>query len=177
MSDPSQPSMSDVTHMPPHKRGLAPIAGLLIAVVVGMAVLAIWGAREHAVSQVQQTSRNLAALLAEQTSHTLQAVDRVLQTTADQVGNENIGTPAAPRPAQDSLHLRNVLAEQLKTLPQATALALLDADCRTVAATSSWPPAWRNVGCGSATRRGPAATAFNVNCRRAGTTVSWSPPR
>ncbi len=145
MSDPSQPLMSDVTHMPPHKRGLAPIAGLLIAVVVGMAVLAIWGAREHAVSQVQQTSRNLAALLAEQTLHTLQAVDRVLQTTADQVRNENIGTPAVPRTTLDNAHLRDVLAEQLRTLPQATALALLDAGGRMVAATSSWPPAWRDV--------------------------------
>ena len=84
-------------------------------------------------------------MLAEQTAHTLQAVDRVLLATADQVRNENIGSPAAFRAAQDDVRLRVVLAEQLKALPQAMALALVDADGKLVAASSSWPAAWRDV--------------------------------
>ncbi len=42
MFDPSQPSMPDVTQPPCHKRGLAPLAGLLIAVVLAMAALIEW---------------------------------------------------------------------------------------------------------------------------------------
>jgi hypothetical protein len=136
-----QPLMSSVTPMPSHKRRLAPIAGLLIAVVLAMAGLAIWGAREHTVSEVRRISDNLGGLLAQQTLRTLQAVDLALQATADQVRNEGIGSLAAFRAAPNSAHLREVLAEQLRNLPQATAMALVDADGRTVAASSSWPAA------------------------------------
>src|SRR5580700_9796049 len=106
MSDPSQPPMSEVTQPPPHKRGLAPLAALLIAVVMAMAVLAIWAARQHAVGQVQRISDNLAGLLAEQTLRTLQGADRVLQATADQVRNDGIDTPAAFRAALDNAPMR-----------------------------------------------------------------------
>ena len=145
MFDPSQPSMSDGTQLPPHKRGLAPLAGLLIAVVLAMAAIAIWSARQHAVGQVQRISDNLAGLLAEQTFRTLQAADRALQATADRVRNDGIDSAAAFRAALDNATMREVLAEQLRGLPQATALALVDADGRTVAASPSWPAAWHDV--------------------------------
>jgi signal transduction histidine kinase/CheY-like chemotaxis protein len=145
MFDPSQPSMSEVTRLPPHKRGLAPLAGLLIAIVLAMAALAIWGARQHALSQVRRISDNLAGLLVEQTLRALQAADRVLQATADQVRTDGIDSPAAFRATLDNAPMREVLAEQLRSLPQATALALVDADGRTVAASPSWPAAWHDV--------------------------------
>jgi signal transduction histidine kinase/CheY-like chemotaxis protein/HPt (histidine-containing phosphotransfer) domain-containing protein len=145
MSDPSPPSMSDVVQIPFHRRGLVSVAGLLIAVVLAMAALAIWGSHQHAVSEVQRASGNLGEVLAEQTSHTLQAVDRVLQATADQVRNEGVGSPAAFRLAQDNVRLQVILAEGSKTLPQVMGLALVDTDGRTVAASSSWPASWRDV--------------------------------
>ena len=137
--------MSDATQLPPHKRGLAPLAGLLIAVVLAMAAIAIWSARQHAVGQVQRISDNLAGLLAEQTFRTLQAADRALQATADRVRNDGIDSAAAFRAALDNATMREVLAEQLRGLPQATALALVDADGRTVAASPSWPAAWHDI--------------------------------
>jgi hypothetical protein len=51
MSDPSPPSTTSAAEMPGHKRGLAPLGALLIAVVVAMAALAIMGARKHAITQ------------------------------------------------------------------------------------------------------------------------------
>jgi signal transduction histidine kinase/CheY-like chemotaxis protein/HPt (histidine-containing phosphotransfer) domain-containing protein len=128
-----------------HERGLVPVAGLLIAVVLAMAALAIWGTHQQAISQVQRISDNLGGFLAEQTARTLQAVDLALQATADQVHNAGIDSPVAFRATYDSTHVRELLAEQLRTLPQATALALIDADGRMVAASSSWPAAWGDV--------------------------------
>jgi signal transduction histidine kinase/DNA-binding response OmpR family regulator/HPt (histidine-containing phosphotransfer) domain-containing protein len=140
--------------MPGHKRGLAPLGALLIAVVVAMAALAIMGARKHAITQAQQISGNLGALLAEQTLRTLQGVDVALQTTAEQIRAAGIASPDAFRPGLDKPVLGNpgrdkpalgnermhdALADQLKSLPQATALAVLDADGNTVVSSLSWP--------------------------------------
>jgi signal transduction histidine kinase/CheY-like chemotaxis protein/HPt (histidine-containing phosphotransfer) domain-containing protein len=139
MSDPSPPSTASAADMPRPKRGLAPLGGLLIAVVLAMAALAIWGSREHAIGQVQQTSGNLGVLLAEQTARTLHTVDGALAATAEQIRGTGIGSPAAFRAALDNEHMHDVLADQLKNLPQATALSVLDADGKTVVASSSWP--------------------------------------
>jgi len=125
--------------VPRHKRGLVPLGGLLIAVVLAMAALAVWVAREHAIDQVRQTSGNLGGLLAEQTARTLGAVDRALAVTAEQVGGVGAGSQAAFRAALDNEQMHEVLAAQLRNLPQATALSVLDADGRTVVASSSWP--------------------------------------
>ena len=140
--------------MPGHKRGLAPLGALLIVVVVAMAALAIMGARKHAITQAQQISGNLGALLAEQTLRTLQGVDVALQTTAEQIRAAGIASPDAFRPGLDkpvvgnpgrdkpalgSERMHDALADQLKSLPQATALAVLDADGKTVVSSLSWP--------------------------------------
>jgi signal transduction histidine kinase/CheY-like chemotaxis protein len=139
MSEPSPPSTSDLKDAPLQKRGLAPLGGLLIGVVVVMAALAIWGSREHAISQVNQTSGNLGVLLAEQTSRTLQAVDLVLQATAEQIRNADVDSPEAFRSELNNEHVHDVLSDEMKNLPQALALSLIDADGRTVVSSWSWP--------------------------------------
>jgi signal transduction histidine kinase/CheY-like chemotaxis protein/HPt (histidine-containing phosphotransfer) domain-containing protein len=139
MSDPLPPSTSSAADMPRHKRGLAPLGGLLIAVVLAMAALAIWASREHAISLVQQSNGNLGVLLAEQTARTLQAVDLVLQATAEEVREAGVESPAAFRTKLNNEHLHDVLVDEMKNLPQAMALALIDADGKTVVTSSSLP--------------------------------------
>jgi signal transduction histidine kinase/AmiR/NasT family two-component response regulator len=142
MSDPSPPSMTSATAETPRpKRALASLGGLLIAVVLAMAMLAIWTAREHTIRQVRQVTDNFAALLASQTSHTLQTVDLAMQVTAEQVHAAGITSPAAFDSALNSAHMHEVLADQLRNLPQATALSVVDAAGKTVVTSGAWPSA------------------------------------
>ena len=125
--------------MPRYKRGLAVLAGLLIAVVLALAALAIWGSRQYTISEVRRNSGNLDTLLAEQTSRTLRAVDLVLQATAEQIRSAGIDSPEAFRSELDNAHEHDVLTGRLRNLPQAIALSLIDVDGKTVASTRSWP--------------------------------------
>src|SRR5580658_4346114 len=109
MPEPQQPSMPDSIEVPRLRRGLAPLAGLLIAVVLVMAGLAIWGARQHALTQIRQTSDNLGLMLAEQVSRTLQAVDLILQATAEQIRNDGIDSPSQFRGEMDNQHVHDAL--------------------------------------------------------------------
>ena len=141
MPEPQQPPTPDSTDVPRLRRGLAPLAGLLIAVVLAMAGLATWGARQHALTQIHQTNDNLGLLLAEQTSRTLQAVDLILQATAEQVRNDGIDSPSQFRNELDNQHVRDALADELKNLPQVTDLTLIDADGKLINSSRAWPPA------------------------------------
>src|ERR1019366_4774179 len=47
--------------------------------------------------------------------------------------------PVLDKPALDNERMHDVLADQLKSLQQATALAVLDADGETVVSSLSWP--------------------------------------
>jgi signal transduction histidine kinase/DNA-binding response OmpR family regulator len=141
MPEPQQPLTPDSTEVPRLRRGLAPLAGLLIAVVLAMAGLAVWGAREHALTQIRQTNDNLGLLLAEQTSRTLQAVDLILQATGEQIRNDGIDSPSQFRGELDNQHVHDALADELKNLPQVTALALIDADGKLINSSRAWPTA------------------------------------
>ena len=127
--------------MPRYRCGLALLGGLLIAAVLAMAALAIWGSRQHAIREVHRNSGNLGMLLAEQTSRTLQAVDLVLQAAADQIRSAGIASPAAFGANLDNEREHDVLTGELKNLPQAVALWMIDADGRTVVSSASWPAA------------------------------------
>jgi signal transduction histidine kinase/CheY-like chemotaxis protein len=139
MPEPQQPSMPDSIAVPRLRRGLAPLAGLLIAVVLAMAALASWGARQHALTQIRQTNDNLGLLLAEQTSRTLQAVDLILRATAEQIRNDGIDSPSQFRGELDNQHVHDALADELKHLPQVTALTLVTADGKLVNSSQAWP--------------------------------------
>jgi signal transduction histidine kinase/DNA-binding response OmpR family regulator len=139
MVDPPQSLTSGAEAMPRHKCGLALLGGLLIAAVLTIAGLAIVGSRTHAIKQVHRNSGNLGMMLAEQTSRTLQAVDLVLQTTAEQIRSAGIASPEAFGAGLNNQHSHDVLAGELKNLPQAMALTLIDVDGRTVVSSSPFP--------------------------------------
>ena len=126
---------------PGDKHGLARLTGLLIGVVLVLAGLAILGSREHALRQVQQISGDLGRLLAEQTSRTLQGVDLALRATEEQIRGDGVGSPAALRARLNNEHMHDVLADELKNLPQATALSVIDVDGKTVVSSGAWPSA------------------------------------
>ena len=147
MSEPSPSSTSNglgtasVKRGPGDKRGLARLAALLIGVVLVMAGLAILGSREHALRQARQISGDLGALLAEQTARTLQGVDLVLQATEAQIRSAGIESSVALRAKLNNAHMHDVLADELKNLPQATALSVIDVDGKTVVSSGAWPSA------------------------------------
>lgn len=120
-------------------RGLAPLAGFLIAVVLAVAGLAIWGSREHALHQLRHNSSNLALLLAEQTSRTLQAVDLVLQATAERIRGDGIDSAEQLRSELGNEHMHDRLGNAQKNLPQAVSITLIDAGGKMVNTSRPWP--------------------------------------
>jgi signal transduction histidine kinase/DNA-binding response OmpR family regulator len=122
-----------------------PLAALLIAVVMSMAALAVWGSRQHALSQLRRTNANLGLLLAEQTSRTLQAVDLMLQTTVEQIRNNGIDGPDAFRSELSSQHVHDALTDALQNLPQAAAITLVDSTGTVVNTSRNWPPKVPNL--------------------------------
>jgi signal transduction histidine kinase/CheY-like chemotaxis protein/HPt (histidine-containing phosphotransfer) domain-containing protein len=173
----AEPQAGTAGDAPHYRRGLAPLGGLLIAVVLAMAGLAIWGSREHAIRQLHQASGNLGVLLAEQTSRTLQAVDLVLQATAEQIRNGGIDSPEAFRAELHNQHVHDVLADEMKNLPQAMALTLIDAEGRIVVSSWSGPAAQDDASDRDYVRylrTHPEATSYVGAAARSRATGDWS---
>jgi signal transduction histidine kinase len=82
---------------------------------------------------------NLGVAFAEQTSRTLQAVDLVLDQVKDRVLGSGIETPAQFEQLLSGRKWHQFLSDRLKKLPQAEALALIDADGKRINASRHWP--------------------------------------
>ena len=137
------------------------LAGLFIGVVLATAGLAIVGSRENAIRQVRQLSGNLGALLAEQTLRTLQGADGALRATVEQIRTSGVASPEAFRAGLNNEHMHEILVDELRNLPQATALWVLDADGKMVVSSASWPSA-----------PGPSASGSSAPGSSAGTDLS-----
>jgi len=135
----SQPSGPGAADRPHYKRGLALLAALLIVVVIALVALVIWSSRQYMVTEVRRSNNNLDMLLAEQTMRSLQAVDLVLQATADQIRSAGIRSPEAFRSELDNEPEHDILRDRLRNLPQVMALSLIGADGKAVVSTWSWP--------------------------------------
>ncbi|HEX3414795.1 MAG TPA: response regulator [Stellaceae bacterium] len=82
---------------------------------------------------------NLGVAFAEQTSRTLQAVDLVLDQVKDRVVGSGIETPAQFEQLLPGRKWHQFLTDRLKNLPQADALALIDADGKRINSSRRWP--------------------------------------
>ncbi len=123
---------------PPSNRRLNLIGLAVVCMTLMAAVLTIWDLRREAMKTYTEEIKNLGVAFAEQTSRTLQAVDLVLDQVKDRVLGSGVETPAQFEQLLSGRKWHQFLADRLKNLPQADALALIDADGKRINASRRW---------------------------------------
>jgi signal transduction histidine kinase/CheY-like chemotaxis protein len=123
---------------PPSNRRLNLIGLAVVCMTLMAALLTIWDLRREAIKTYTEEIENLGVAFAEQTSRTLQAVDLVLDQVKERVLGSGVETPAQFEQLLSGRKWRRFLADRMKNLPQADALALIDADGKRINASRRW---------------------------------------
>src|SRR5438128_4723861 len=124
---------------PPSNRRLNLIGLAVVCMTFLAAGLTIWDLRQEAMKTYSKEIENLGVAFAEQTSRTLQAVDLVLDRVKDRILGSAIETPVQFEQLLAGRKWRQFLADRLKNLPQADALALIDTNGKLVNTSPRWP--------------------------------------
>jgi diguanylate cyclase (GGDEF)-like protein/PAS domain S-box-containing protein len=126
-------------------RSLIAVAVGLVALAVVAIGLALWGLRSDAIEDATNETGNIATILAEQTSRSVQVVDLVLSDIQERIAASH----PALRDDQNALlgdkALNALLNERLARLPQAAAIAIVDANGKLVNTTRAWPTPSANL--------------------------------
>src|SRR3982074_3830478 len=109
-------------------RVLIALGGLLVAINIGAAIWDVRNDLERTELRARRDISNLARLIAEQTSSTLEAVDLVLRDVARDAGRTKI-VPRAER-----------LKDEIVHVPQVNAFLVLDAEGEVIARSNAPPP-------------------------------------
>jgi signal transduction histidine kinase/DNA-binding response OmpR family regulator/HPt (histidine-containing phosphotransfer) domain-containing protein len=123
---------------PTSNRRLNLIGLAVVCMTILAAGLTIWDLRQEAIKVYTEQIENLGVAFAEQTSRTLQAVDLVLDQVKDRVLGSGIETPAQFEQLLSGRKWHQFLADRARNLPQADALALIDADGKLINASRRW---------------------------------------
>jgi PAS domain S-box-containing protein len=116
------------------------IAGIvLVLVTIGIAALTIWNLRRDAIARAMTEATNLGALMADQNARMIQATDLVLQETRRIVLAAGAETPEQFRTLMATKAVHDRLVNELRKLPQAEAISLIDDQGTVVNYTRSWP--------------------------------------
>src|SRR5690348_4041601 len=116
------------SHLIHASRRLLATGAVVIAATIVAAGLTIWDLRGDAIEDYQRDMTNMGVLVAEQTSQSLEAVDLVLTETRQKIVDSGVTSPAtfASRMGTEAIH--RFLQFELKGVPQAEALIMIDAD-------------------------------------------------
>jgi diguanylate cyclase (GGDEF)-like protein len=117
-------------------RRLVLIGVFAIAAIAATVAWMIFEQREAALADAWKSGTNLAQVLAEQTSRTLQPVDLAVRETAERL-SADAAQPGFSGWEDRSTH--DLLVQQLKALPQVAALFLADADGRALGNSQDTP--------------------------------------
>jgi diguanylate cyclase (GGDEF)-like protein len=121
-------------------RGLIATAAALIASAVVATVLTIIGLHGDATHDAERDASNVATVLAEQTNHSVQAIDRLLVGLQRRVAASTVATPAEFRAAFGTQQTRDLLHEQIAHLTEGDVVSLIDADGQVVVSSHGFPP-------------------------------------
>ena len=115
-------------------------AGLCLLTGVVMAVgLIMWNLREDTLAEATVSTDNLAIVLAEQTSRSVQSVDIVLREIQERIGALGVTTPEAFRSVLGTADMNEFLRSRSARLPQVDNIALVGADGFRVNYSVGWP--------------------------------------
>ena len=109
----------------------------LAATAVGWTILQL---RTDAIRAAISESGNIATVLANQLSRSLQAIDATLLEIRKSVQDQDIATPSRFADAFASRQFQQSLIDDRARLPQVVNLGIADRYGRIVASTTSWPP-------------------------------------
>src|SRR5580704_3005582 len=84
---------SGLGRWPGYGRALTVAGGLLLAAVVLAIGMTVWDLRRIAIAEAMSNTDNLAIVLADQTSHSVQAVDIMLREIQEHVAALGVTTP------------------------------------------------------------------------------------
>jgi diguanylate cyclase (GGDEF)-like protein len=111
--------------------------------VLGAATLAlsltVWWLRSDAIDDASKNAANLAIVLAEQTTRSVQSIDLILNEVQEHLKRIGVTTPEAFRRLLHSEDTFELLKERLSHLSNATLIALIDNSGRLVSSTNQWP--------------------------------------
>jgi diguanylate cyclase (GGDEF)-like protein len=117
---------------------------MLVTVIIGVTAWLIVGQHRAAIVQARQMTGNLAQVLAEQTSRTIQPVDLTLREIRERLMIARAADPDVPQDwASKAMH--DMLVDRLKRLPQVDALAVVGADGWVKSYSRAGPPPQINV--------------------------------
>jgi len=114
-------------------------ASLFVVITIAAACLAVWYLRGEQIADATKDTKNLAVVLAEQTSRTIQAVDLVAQEAQAMVLAAGVTDPDQFRKQMATEEVHQFLLRRLHSLPQASAISLTDDGGRIVNLTRTWP--------------------------------------
>jgi diguanylate cyclase (GGDEF)-like protein len=114
-------------------------AVVLLGLSVSAVVWTIWQLRTDAIGAAISESGNIAEVLANQLSRSLQGIDIALLEIKQSVEDGNIASPQDFAAAFNSREFQQTLIKTRDGLPQAFNLAVADKDGRVIATTAAWP--------------------------------------
>ena len=117
------------------------MVGLVLAAAIAIGML-----REGALADTEDDNHRLGVVLAEQTARTLQAVDSVLQQTADKISESGVGDLQSLHQKFGGFDVHEALAKRLIDLPQTVSFVIFDAAGQFVNDAVQWPvPRYANL--------------------------------
>ena len=120
-------------------RSRAVAAIVLVAITVAIACITIWNLRRDALERAMLEANSLGILLAEQNARLMQATDLVLQDVQEMVLAAGVRTPAEFSNLMATEKVHDLLVAQLREVPQADAISLIDDHGRVVNFSRAWP--------------------------------------
>jgi PAS domain S-box-containing protein len=120
-------------------RSLVLGASLFVVITIAAACLAVWYLRGEQIADATKDAKNLTVVLAEQTSRTIQAVDLVAQEMQAMVLASGVTNPDQFRQRMAIEEVHQSLLRRLHSLPQASAISLIDDAGRIVNFSRTWP--------------------------------------
>jgi PAS domain S-box-containing protein len=121
------------------RHGLALCGSLFILVTIIAAGFAVSNLHSERLADEMKNTKNLAVVLAAQTARSFQAVDVVLQKMQAMALAAAVEKPDQFRLQMATKEVHDFLAERLKSLPQANAIALVDDAGRITNFSRPWP--------------------------------------
>jgi signal transduction histidine kinase len=129
---PGKRELSDAPSAPARRsvnvgRRLWLVCALLVVLALVSGAAVTWQLRQAMLADSERELTNLGVVLAEQTSRTIQSVDLVLREVQSRIGTLGIRSPEQFRSEMGGETAHKFLVSRLQNLPQADAIALVDA--------------------------------------------------
>src|SRR5665213_992209 len=120
-------------------RNLVAVAAGILGIAALALGLTIWWLRSDAIDDASKNAANLAIVLAEQTTRSVQSIDLILNEIQDHLKRIGATTPEAFHLLLRSEETYKLLTERLSHLSNATLIALIDDKGRLASSTEKWP--------------------------------------